>query len=356
MEQQFNNSVAAERFNLNTVYNEIFIDTMCQDAARNIQRESLEALIGTRDAKKAIKHLLRFAFFIEPVKKPKIESTKYAVRWSNELINDPRYSTYDNCLLIFNSLFTQLLTDLNEPENIEVLKGILNNSKVSYEVPLDYSDRTTNPIHTSENIEWSWGNLPNEVVKLRSYLTDSTKHEHSDFFKGLYSKIKVKTYLTDRVLTGDYKTNREKRWECHPSSVHFALRKIAWEIELRLVKQVCNFQGFPEDLRTQMEEDEIMIFNKQPAKCPITFEPFSFGSFKGEVENAIHGRSNFQVGHMNPLKADLEGESGHSANNISWISEQGNRIQGSNSVKETKKLILKIYRNYYESGIEEIEN
>lgn len=354
MEQQFNNSIAVPTFNLNRVYDDIFIGLMCQTEEINTQKENLETLLGTTNSKKAIKHLLRFSFFIEPVKKPKIDSTKYNVRWSDELTDDPRYSTYDNCYLIFESLLTQLIVDLQQPENKTVLNGIIRNSKVSCEIPVDYNERASNPIHEIENINWIWGDLPSEVVKLRSFLTDATKHEYSEFFKGVYKKIKVKTYLTDRVLTGDYKTNREKRWECHPSSVHFALRRIAWEIEIRLVNQVCNFHGFPEDLKAIMVEAEIMEFDDSAMKCPITFEPMSFESFKAEIENTTHGKSDFQVGHMNPLKAELEGETGHSANNISWISEQGNRIQGSNSVTETRRLLLKIHANYIESGIDEI--
>lgn len=37
---------------------------------------------------------------------------------------------------------------------------------------------------------------------------------------------------------------------------------------------------------------------------------------------------------------------GHTANNISWISSEGNRIQGELSVDETRELIFRIIANY----------
>lgn len=346
MQNLFEESIEDDRFNLNTVYTDIFINQFYLHEPIMTQKNNLDQLIGVSDSKKVIKHLIRYSFYIEPVKKPKIETTKYAVRWSDELIGDPRFASYQTCSTIFSSCLTNLLIDIAIEENMRVLKAIINNCKVSYEIPIDYINRNANPIHTADNISWCWGELPSKLVKLRSYLTDSSKHGHSVFFNGVYKKIKTKTYLTDRVLTGDYKTNREKRWECHPSSVHFSLRKEAWEIESKLIQQVCHFDGFPQELREQLIADQIMEFNEESSKCPITFEPLSFEAFENEIENSTHGKSDFQVGHMNPLKADLEGETGHSSENISWISEQGNRIQGSNSVEFIHEFVIKVYKNY----------
>jgi hypothetical protein len=81
-------------------------------------------------------------------------------------------------------------------------------------------------------------------------------------------------------------------------------------------------------------------------------EPFSFTDFRRGVEDPAHGKSNFQVGHMNPLKAvNDDPSSGHTAQNISWISSNGNRIQGHLSLRETRAMIHRIYERYQESGI-----
>src|SRR5215472_3669029 len=53
--------------------------------------------------------LIRFAFLIELVKAPKIETTKFEVRWASRLgQDDPRFSTFDECVNIFQTLFEQL--------------------------------------------------------------------------------------------------------------------------------------------------------------------------------------------------------------------------------------------------------
>lgn len=351
MRQRCENHVAGARFNMDSVYDDIYTRNLVNIQPFNHLTASLVELIGNRDSVKIIKSLLRFSFFIEPVKKPAIETTKFAVRWSEELNDDPRFSSYEECLLIFQTFFTRLIAELASEDNKRLIKLMVNNTIISYEIPIDYISRTANPIHTVDNISWNFGELPLSVVKLRGFLTDASKHDYAIFFKGVYKKTKTKTYLTDRVLTGDHKTNREKRWECHPESVHFALRKTAWGIELKLITQVCNFDGFPQDLKQTMIDNGILVFYDEVMRCPITLEPLSFAKLEEEVGETTHGKSDFQVGHMNPLKSEADaGFAGHTAQNISWISEQGNRIQGSNSVEFIQEFIKKIYGNYLAAG------
>lgn len=349
----FNQSIENDRFNLNEVYNDIYLEAFLPQEPYKTIVGNIEDVLGAANLKMVIKSLIRYAFYIEPVKKPKIETTKFAVRWTEELNGDPRQSTFDECLATFLGLLNSLNTGIQTQANKELIELMVNNTMIPYEIPIDYIASNTPRIHLSDNISWQWGDLPLTVVNLRKYLTDSTKHDYAAFFRGVYNKVKTKTYLTDRVLTGTHKTNREKRWECHPDSVHFALRRVSWEIELKLIRLVCHFDGFPTDLKTLMEAASIIQFDDETAKCPITFEPLSFINFRNEIENTTHGKSNFQVGHMNPLKSDDTGN-GHNAENISWISEQGNRIQGSNSVAFIREFIAKIYKNYVEAGI--IEN
>lgn len=72
-------------------------------------------------------------------------------------------------------------------------------------------------------------------------------------------------------------------------------------------------------------------------KCPVTLKLLSFTSFKEDILNPIHGKSSLQVRHLHPLKSILINQnSDHTANNISWSSALGNRIQGNLSVEETK--------------------
>jgi hypothetical protein len=215
-------------------------------------------------------------------------------------------------------------------------------------MPIDYRDRSLGaPIHRRDNIVWIWDELPARVVKLRAFLLGKTAEVTARAFVEAYNKIKVKTYLTDRALTGEHKSNREKRWETHPQSYQFALRRDCLEIELALINQMCHFAGFPADLRTALERADLLIPLPEPFRCPITMEPMSYAEFERELLNPKMGRAAFQVGHLNPLKAINEDpRQGHTAQNISWISSDGNRIQGHLGLDETRELIKRISRNY----------
>lgn len=149
--------------------------------------------------------------------------------------------------------------------------------------------------------------------------------------------------MTDRAQTGLYQTNREKRWEAHPNSVHYANRVTAWEIEGKLLKQICFFQGFPVEALERLV-DKGIVGDEPHTRCPITLEPLSFFDFASEMLNPNHGRSTFQVGHLSPLKAldRRQTDAGHTSNNISWITSVGNRFQGDMSVQETLDLITRI--------------
>lgn len=88
-------------------------------------------------------------------------------------------------------------------------------------------------------------------------------------------------------------------------------------------------------------------------RCPVTLEPLSFLLFRTALLNPQHGKSDFQVGHLNPLKLDQPGNdsAGHSADNVSWISADGNRIQGSLSLHNVQELLRKIATNYEQLGL-----
>lgn len=344
----FDGSVDTERFNIAEVNLAIF-----NDVKYATFKTKLEKYFTLQVSKKILQALIRFAFYIEPVKQPKIETTKFDVRWSNNLKDDPRFCSYDNCVMIFEKLLNDLVAQLDNEENRSLLEIIANHSLVSYELNIDYINRIKdNSIHTLENISFFWGNATKQVYLLRQYLLNPNNHSYIDFFTETYSKIAVKSFLTDRVLTGLHKTNREKRWECHPGSVHFALRSECLAIETKLIKQICHFDGFPTELRALLSSNNVIVFSNEITKCPITLDVLSFEKFRSEVLKPVMGKSSFQVGHLHPLKSIEESEfSGHTADNISWISFEGNRIQGDLSVEETRELILRIITNYKAAGL-----
>jgi hypothetical protein len=300
--------------------------------------------------------ILRYAFLIELVKVPKIESTKFRVRWYKQLKNDPRECSFDECLAIAAELLTDLGPWLDVKSHRDLFNLSIEESLFAYDAPIDYrqvpsQDDNVTRIHRLGNIGWTYDDMMLRTLKLRRFLCDPQTSPDAEFFKRvLDGKIKVKTYLTDRALTGLYKTNREKRWETHPHSVQFATYRTTMEIEYVLIRQLCAFEGFPPSARETLQQEGILPDELPIFRCPVTQEPMSFPTFRDALMNPQHGKSSFQVGHLNPLKVDEPGNDvfGHTADNISWISEDGNRIQGPLSLTNVRQLLRKIAANYEE--------
>ncbi len=86
---------------------------------------------------------------------------------------------------------------------------------------------------------------------------------------------------------------------------------------------------------------------------PITLAPLDYVAFKNEVENPTQGLGNYQLGHMVPLNSENVDliAFGHSAPNVSWITADGNRIQGKSSVADIRTLLVMIAKRYEEKGL-----
>ncbi|MDY6804956.1 MAG: hypothetical protein SXA11_14275 [Cyanobacteriota bacterium] len=363
-------SVARENFNMRALFQELM---PVLEIAMGDDFNRIKNALPRRVSDYVFQGIVRSAFFIELVKIPKIDSTKFRVRWREQLRSrDPRYGSFEECFYLLEKLTAELAIAIEDSENNKLLQLFSANKLLPYEIPLDYQEATVeSQMHRSDNLVWFWDDLAQRVLKLRALLLGKKSKSHTNtftpFWVAAYKKIKVKTYLSDRVLTGEYKTNREKRWETHPASVHFALRRTCWEIEFILINQLCHFEGFPKETRQLLEEEKILLSIEElrqklePAgiilpdatfRCPITMEALRFSEFEREINDPKHGKTSFQVGHINPLKAlsDLP-YYGHTPQNISWISSNGNRIQGSLSLQETRDLILQIQEKYQQFGI-----
>lgn len=342
--------IESERFKMPELYAEVWPFIEAHEPAK-AHLEQAKTVLGPLYKKLGVA-ILRHVFLIELVKVPAIETTKMRVRWFAQLNGDPRWCSYDECLRIAVGLLDDLILNwIPDPESLECLRLFLTNGILPYEAPIDYIKRPLDGkrIHRLGNVAWTCTETMLRTMKLRAFLRDSRTSPAARFFGDvLEDKVKVKTYLTDRVLTGDHKTNREKRWETHPESVHFAYRRDCMAIEYTLIEQLCQMEGFPEEYRQSLQEQGILPVVHEPFRCPITLEPMSFVQFKTELENPTHGKSSFQVGHLNPLKlGDPAGAaSGHTSKNISWISADGNRIQGSLSLAAVRSLLRSVASNY----------
>ncbi len=361
MRDAIERAVDTERFNMNTLRKAVW--PLLTSHPRVVKifptltghfKETMDELANA---------IFRHAFLIELVKTPKIESTKFRCRWYQPMAdgNDLRWCSFDECVEIASDLFDDMCGGwLATADHAEAVKLCFSDSLVPYEVPLDYVQRpipggpASQRIHRQGNLKWTCTDKMLRTLKLRSFLTRSDKSPDRKFFtRVLGDKIQVKAYLTDRVLTGEHKTNREKRWEVHPYSVHFAFRRTCMEIEYRLIEQLCTFDGFPIESRAILEREKILPRGLPIYRCPVTQDKLSFDEFHRQLTNPVAGESDFQVGHLNALKLDdpTAAASGHTAENISWISAEGNRVQGDLGIVEVQAMIRRIAKNYDELGI-----
>lgn len=303
--------------------------------------------------------LLRKSFLIQAVT-ARGGSARMLVRWYDALTESQRYCSFEECIEIAGDLLDQLASGwLDVRENLQILSLIERNSILSYEWPIDYLERVapddhTTSIHHKGNIGWYADSTMLNMLKLRRALKDHVINPDAAFFSGpLKKKMLLLAYLTGRAQTGEFKTNREQRWEAHPRSPQFAVYSACAHIEHKLTCQICDFDGFPASVRQTLVSQGLLTDRQEVYTDPITLDPINYLDFKNHVGNATHGSNKYQLGHMVPLNsanADLA-QFGHSAANVTWITEDGNRIQGKSSVAEIRNLLVTIAKRYEERGL-----
>lgn len=313
--------------------------------AKKLTKE-LERLLPPAQIEVLHRRLVRAAFLIELVKAD-VTSTKYDVRWTNRLKDaDPRKASFDDCVAIHESLCRQLLDLMAAPDFQQEIELLVPFGLSPHEIPVDYQSKTAEPIHIQSNVRILRDPQYLRLLQIRQSLLDPNLNPDFQLFAAVFDKIRVKSYLTDRALTGDYKTNREKRWEAHPRSPQFALRKDCFAVELALIDQLVRFKFFPLGVIEYLKHTKLLGEVGKVARCPVTLDPLDFEILAQEVTEPTHGKAAYQVGHMNPLKAGQEDEFRHLPANISWITEDGNRIQGHLTLNETRDLLFRISKNY----------
>ena len=174
--------------------------------------------------KVVVANLIRFSFLIE-LTNLKVGSTKMKTRWLPGKIlkpqdgsfepvqgdfspgDDPRASTYENCVEIFIQCLNEITNRYKEDDSTgSLVRSFDKCSSVPYEFFFDYIDPALDPVHTCNNVEWVYNNDAKWLLQARPLIKDVLDNK-------LHNKIKTKTYKTDRALTGKDKTNRAKRWD-----------------------------------------------------------------------------------------------------------------------------------------------
>ena len=300
--------------------------------------------------------LIRFSFLIE-LTNLKVGSTKMKTRWLSGKIlmpqpdsfeqvegdfepgNDPRSATFDECTLIFITAINTVCDLVDQDISVKVLlKDLKQLNRVPYEFPLSYRQHDQIPIHQYSNIRWIVSDDLKWLLKARKILRSASGQTGDAIREIENKKLKVKLFKTDRALTGKDKTNRAKRWEVLAGDFQHAPLEDCWSAEKRLTADLVNFTGFPSELQEEFVRQRLVEPDSPPTKCPVTFEPLEFDSLAQAVLETTHGVSEYQVGHLRPLKRDGR----HDGTNICWQSADGNRIQGDLSIEETYQLLDQI--------------
>lgn len=161
----------------------------------------------------------------------------------------------------------------------------------------------------------------------------------------LRARISRTATKTPRKQTGTYRTNRENRWAVDPTQPDYATREVSAAVELMLLAQLFEFTNAPTLDAAEAEVVERALGRRAVAgtyRCPISGRRLDFAELVASTDtNPVHGRSPYAVGHMKPLH-HMTNRGAHVPDNIRWVHEQGNRVQGNLSVDEAAAEVYRI--------------
>ncbi|MEZ8288905.1 hypothetical protein [Vibrio sp. 10N.237.312.B06] len=325
--------------------------------SRNL--DAIKNSMSAKCFKYTMECLGRFAFCIE-LTNLSITSTKMKTRWVLGRITktrqgtfenfegdfspgqDERSSTFNECYSIFNKCIQLLANSASHRDMMDKLSD-QKRSGTPYESVFTYLDQSLGAVHIASNIrlveltdiEW--------LITARPLIKPSLRIDADGNKTKCVEKIATKCYKTDRSQTGEVQTNRAKRWECLNVDFQHATIEECWSVERKLLNDVAHFRGFPMVVKEKLIQSG--LFGEQGyTLCPITLKPMIFEDLLG---GGGHGESQFQVGHMMPLKAG----GNHEGDNIEWISNDGNRIQGSLNIQETREMLAGIFERMSEKEL-----
>ena len=291
----------------------------------------------------------RFSFCIE-LTNLGITSTKMKTKWVKGKIiktmpssfvnfegvfapgSDPRSSNYPECYAVLCKCI-ELLSNSQDHKSIMADFTKQANRNTPYESVFTYINPQLNPLHVAENIRLVELTDAKWLIQARAIIRPviGGYGEDGDKVKCI-SKISTKCYKTDRSQTGEEQTNRAKRWECLATDFQHATIEDCWSVERKLLSDISHFDGFPDNSKQLLIASNLFDDTQGTALCPITLQPMIFSEL---LAGGSHGESTFQVGHIIPLKAGGR----HKGDNIAWISNDGNRIQGSLNIIETRSML-----------------
>ncbi|MGB7291274.1 MAG: hypothetical protein WBD99_03795 [Thermodesulfobacteriota bacterium] len=317
--------------------------------------------------------------------------TPYFDRWDTNSStsylnqNDPRYATREECENVLLTLLVLLLEasdisfdTIREDVDLDMLNAVLerefrfNNLKClatneaiskedikksltyatqrlgSFDISTDYiNDLSDGGLHRHDNVGWIKPFHINH--KLRKILKDEFVKAggNSKSAKKALDKIQVKAYCTDKFTMPPHFSNRDIRWATWPDSNQYASHYECCMIELELMCQVFEFAGAPRlesEIRTEIQEKRRQTINENARRCYITGKEMNFTIYLQGAISPKGGKSAYHVSHVNPLTRGGK----HNHINVEWITEDGNRIQGNDTLEEIEEKLIDAVTYYLE--------
>jgi hypothetical protein len=226
-----------------------------------------------------------------------------------------------------------------------MLKELGKLRRVPYEFPMSYKDTSVAPVHQANNVTWALTTDVPWLLAARGLLRNAPAPDRVAIRKIEKAKLEVKIFKTDRSLTGKDKTNRAKRWEVLPGDFQHATLEQCWSAERKLTADLVAFFDFPKELKGAFVAKGLVAAASPATRCPVTLEELSFAKLASAILEAEHGVSDYQIGHLHPLKRGGK----HDGSNVCWESQDGNRIQGDLTIEETDALLESIFERRQES-------
>lgn len=164
----------------------------------------------------------------------------------------------------------------------------------------------------------------------------------------LLNGIRTRAQLSGRRQTGEFASNRNRRWMLNPADPQYGTEEDCKVIHLRLLGMMCEFVSAPVP-----DEETRNILAKYIGHRPVpgtyrdalTLEKLDYEAFATEALTPQHGQSDFHIGHEDPTASPK-----HVPGNVSWRGKRSNLIQGDMTLREARTKLVELIGRYFDLG------
>jgi hypothetical protein len=328
--------------------------------------------------------LWRFSAHVRQPRKNdgKCNRTPFFDRWdvntrtSHLTVTDPRYASAEECGRVYITLLALLLEAKGIPElplqALALIEQTLGRSFQPGSLACVHTERPISANDIKRMLNYTTSGLGNYEISTsyRTGLQTGGRHERSNVgwmkplhinyklrntlrahlaqlgasnrtVKNALEKIQVKSYCTDKRTMPPHFSNRDVRWATWSDSDQYASHYQCARIELELMAQLYEFTGAPlldEQLAMDVMETRGQPISPGTRRCFVTGRHLHYQDYVQAAIDPQGGRSAYHVGHVLPLTRGGK----HSWENIAWTSEDGNRIQGNDTLEEIEVKLVDV--------------